>query len=737
MDRRTFIKLTAISGTSATLASCGVPEHQIIRFVPDEELVPGVAEWKPSVCPLCASGCGLNVRVMQADVETTRDGQQGVVRAGVAKKLEGFETHPVSQGGLCARGQAAIQVTYHPDRIAHPMKRTGERGTGSFDRISWDDAIAELVSKLDALASSGNTQALAIVTGGGRSQRKVLLEQFATKFGAPAPVVYELFSDEVLRRANARSFGFAQLPTFDLANANFVIGFGADFLGTWNSPVAHGAAYGKMRRGRAGVRGAFVHVEARMTPTGASADEWVAARPGTEGVLALGLAHVILREKLRPADPGRAGALIEGWGAGLPDYSPENVERITGVRAARVERLAKEFAERTPAVAIVGGTPLGHTNGMFTALAVNALNHLVGAVGQKGGVQFTPQLAAPASASRSLAELAAGAAPQVLILDEANPVYNTPPGWKVKDSLERAPFIVSFARFVDETSALADLILPDHSFLESWIDAAPESGSTSAVISVAGPVMKPLFDTRATGDLLLDVAHKLQKPLDLPWQTYDEMIKASMAPLGEEAWTKAQEQSGWWGELPKASVAQPTAADRNPATVRFEEPTFNGDSGQFPLHFLPYASAAFLDGSLSHLPWLQEMPDPMTSAMWSSWIELNPKTAEEMGIGLGDVVEVTSPVGSFNVPAFLNPGLAPDIVAMPVGQGHANFTRFASKRGYNPVDLLAPVLHADTGTLAWAATRVRIARAGDPAGALILFSARGELREDPREGVIR
>ena len=121
MDRRTFIKLTAITGTSATLASCGVPEHQLIRFVPDEELVPGIAEWKPSVCPLCASGCGLNVRVMMADVDTTKDGQAGVVRMGVAKKLEGQEAHPISQGGLCPRGQAAIQVTYHPDRLAQPI----------------------------------------------------------------------------------------------------------------------------------------------------------------------------------------------------------------------------------------------------------------------------------------------------------------------------------------------------------------------------------------------------------------------------------------------------------------------------------------------------------------------------------------------------------------------------------------------------------------------------------------
>ena len=122
MDRRDFIKLTAITGTSATLASCGSPEHQLIRFVPDEDLVPGVAEWKPSICPACDAGCAVNVRVMEADVETTRNGQAGVVKMGVAKKLEGLAKDPISQGGLCARGQASIQITYHPDRLTQPMK---------------------------------------------------------------------------------------------------------------------------------------------------------------------------------------------------------------------------------------------------------------------------------------------------------------------------------------------------------------------------------------------------------------------------------------------------------------------------------------------------------------------------------------------------------------------------------------------------------------------------------------
>lgn len=735
MDRRTFIKLTAVTGTSATLVGCGVPEHQVIRFVPDEELVPGVAEWKPSVCPICSSGCGLNVRVMQADVEITKDGQHGVVRAGVAKKLEGFPTHPVNQGGLCARGQAAIQVTYHPDRIVQPLKRTGQRGAGTFQPITWDEAIGEVVKQLDALAAAGNGQGLAVVTGGRRNQRQQLFEQFAAKFGAPAPVKYELFSDDLLRRANDLSFGFAQLPTYDLANAAYVIGFGADFLGTWNSPVAHAKAYGQMRGQRPGLRGAFVQVESRISPTGASADEFVAANPGTEGVLALGIAHVILRDKLRPAGNGRAGALIDGWAAGLPDYAPDKVTTLTGVSTRRIERLAHEFAERSPAVAIVGGAPLAHTNGLFTALAVNALNELAGSVGQKGGLLFTPQLSRPAAGERrTLAQLTSGTAPRVLFVDDANPVHNAPKSWNLQEGFGKVPFIVSFAQFVDETSALADLILPDHSFLESWVDAAPESGAAAAVFSVAGPAMKPLYQTRATGDVVLEISRKLQKPLDLPWQTYNELLKATLAPAGEEAFTAAQKQSGWWGELPKTAIVQPTAADPKATPVKYAAPTFQGDAAEYPYMFLPYASAAFLDGSLAHLPWMQELPDPMTSGMWCSWVEINPKTAEKLGIGLGDEIDVTSNIGVVRAPAFLNPGLAPDIIAMPVGQGHTNFTRYASNRGANPVSILAPVAHAETGTLAWAATRVKIARVSEPTGSLIMFSARGELRENPREG---
>src|SRR5215471_13268829 len=269
MDRRSFIRLTAISGTSAALASCGTPQNELIRFVPDEDIVPGQAVFKPSVCPLCSAGCGLTVRLMDADADVVRNGKAGVVQILAAKKLEGSAAYPVNKGGLCARGQAAIQTTYHPDRITQPLKRSGQRGDGAFSMISWDQAIAELVSKLDALEAAGNQKQVAFITGGHRSHRQVLIDTWLAKFGGSPAVSFELFGNEVLRQANALSFGQAQLPTFDLKNARYVISFGADFLGTWNSPVSQSMGYGHMRAGRPGIRGSFVQVESRMTTTGA------------------------------------------------------------------------------------------------------------------------------------------------------------------------------------------------------------------------------------------------------------------------------------------------------------------------------------------------------------------------------------------------------------------------------------------------------------------------------------
>jgi anaerobic selenocysteine-containing dehydrogenase len=289
-------------------------------------------------------------------------------------------------------------------------------------------------------------------------------------------------------------------------------------------------------------------------------------------------------------------------------------------------------------------------------------------------------------------------------------VFASPGAWKVADALKRIPFIASFGSFIDETSVLADLILPDHSFLESWVEAAPESGSAKAAPSKFGPVMKPLYDTRSTPDVLLEVARGLAKPITGLPNTFEEFLNQEPERRG--------------------GTSVPPAGASNDAPLRFADPVFDGDASQYPYHFLPYASQSLYDGSLAHLPWLQEMPDPMTSGMWCSWVEINEKKARELGIAQGDLIEVTSTQGSVRAPAFLNPGIAPDAVAMPVGQGHINFTRYATNRGVNPISIVAPAIVAETGTLAWSATRVKIAKVGGPdTDSLILFG--GATRERP------
>jgi anaerobic selenocysteine-containing dehydrogenase len=750
MDRRNFLKISTVASATAALDACGKPEHQLIRFIPEEELVPGVAQWKPGVCTQCAAGCGLQVRVMEGEAEVTRHGQVGLLSMGLAKKLEGNPAHPINRGRLCAWGQAGLQVTYNPDRIRFPLRRSGARGSGEYQEISWEEAVKELASHLQQQKPTGKPLPVAFLTEPLRDHRGVLIERFLEAMGAPPAVKFEFFEQTVLRRANELSFGYHQLPTFDLANANYVVSFGADFLGTWNSPVAQNLGYGTMRQGRPGQRGKFVQVEARMSQTGANADEWVYAKPGTEGLLALALTHVILKEKLRPAGAaGEAGAQIEGWSKGFPDYTPEAAAKLTGVEARRIERLAREMAAHSPAVVLIGGAPLAQTNGLANALAVNALNALLGSVEKTGGVSFTPQPPMPdLTAQKEGASVAAlcegilkGSSPlETLLVYNANPVFASPPAWRVREALEKVPFIASFGSFVDETSLLADLILPDHSYLESWVDSIPESGTAQAVASLAPPAMNPLHHTRAMPDVLLEVARQLGGDVGkaLPWKNYQEMLQSSFNSLrghpgsltaksADDFWNEAQEKGGWWG----AGSARSTQTAKKPSgAVKVSEPRFDGTAQEYPFNFLPYESQQFGDGRHANLPWMQEMPDTISTAMWSTWLEINPQTAERMGIQQGDLLEVASQHGKLQAPALIAPGIAPDMVAMPVGQGHENYGRYASHRGANPIKILGPQSEAETGALAWASTRVKITRTGKK-GKLILFA--GGLREWPRE----
>ena len=511
-----------------------------------------------------------------------------------------------------------------------------------------------------------------------------------------------------------------------------------------------------MREGHPGQRAKFVQLEPRLSLTGANADEWIASPPGAEGAIALGLAHVILRDKLGYADTAkRAGSLIDGWSAGLRDYAPEAIEKKFGVRASTITRIAHEAVANGPAVALIGDTAASQTNGLFNALAVNALNALLDNIGNPGGILLNRAWTSRSAEAgwregnsdraidlRSLVGRIFGGAdaPKALFIYDANPVFAAPVNWKVRDAINSVPFVVSFGSFIDETSIFADLILPDHSPLESWLEDSPVTGAPETIVSLAPPAMHPLHNTRAMPDVLLDIAHRLGGNLDqaLPWKTFEEMLQATFAVLYKERgagsaesaeafWKRAQDQGGWWGS--GISNAPATASDNNQASAPNVAAEFDGASDRYPFHFLPFASQMLYDGSLAHLPWAQEAPDPLSTVMWGTWLEVNPKTAKALGLEQGDMVRVESQHGSLEAPAFITPGIAPDVVAMPLGQGHDNFTRYGSGRGANPISILAPMQVSGTDSLAWAATRVRISRIGK--SRMIVFG--GNLTENPPE----
>ena len=320
-----------------------------------------------------------------------------------------------------------------------------------------------------------------------------------------------------------------------------------------------------------------------------------------------------------------------------------------------------------PAVAMIGGPALAHTNGLFAALAVNALNALLGSVDQPGGVSFTPQwnvaaaakATGPAPAAPALAGAAGGgvlagdaAAPQVLMLDGANPVFAAPKAWRVREALEKVPYIVSFGSFLDETSGAGR---PDPA--GPLVPRVVGRERAGVRLARGGGERRAAGDGAAApdagdGDVLLDVAAACRRRSTCRGSRWRRCSappsrRCRRPPKAAMRGPRRRRRAAGGARCPRRSWPRRRRARRGrPAPAAFAEPQFDGDAAKFPFHFLPYASTTFYDGSAAHLPWLQEMPDPLTSAMWSSWVEINPQTAAKLGIGEGDLVDVTSAHGT-------------------------------------------------------------------------------------------
>ncbi|MBI3665183.1 MAG: molybdopterin-dependent oxidoreductase [Acidobacteria bacterium] len=717
MDRRNFFKIVSTASTGVLTGACG---KKLDRYVPllvaEREIVPGEEVWRPAACGECGAGCGVIVRVMEAERVVERQGDPVRERIATIKKIEGNPLDPVSGGRLCARGQAALQGLYNPDRLRGPLRRVGPKGKAEFAPTSWAEAIAVAAEKLEHVRAKDPSRIL-FLTGPQAGTRALTIARFLEALGAPPAVTFEISDFPIERKAADLVFGWKGLPVYDLANARYVLGVGADFLGGWASPVFYARQFGHFRQGRADLRGRLTQAESRMSITAQAADLWIPLPPGTEVLFTAAIAHLLLREKLARGPNGVPQQVVQAFEA----FDVTRAVRACGVEERRLLRLARELGESERPL-VMAGASVVQTNSLESVITAHYLNLLLGNVGKPGGV--LPPAPEPIGGRPGFANaLALLERTQFVFLDGANPAYTWPASTGVAQKLERVETLVSFAPFLDDSGAYADLLLPDHHMLEATAAIVPAVAPVAAV-TLATQFVEPLYETRATEQVLTELAKKMELTFE---PATPKNVLASALTEGQ-TWEEAVRQGGVWAAAGGVEAEQPkprktgTRRGEGPTAPALElsAPSFFGDTSQFPYYFHPYPSLQFGDGRAANLPWMQELPDPVSSAMWGLPVEIDPQNAARLGIRTGDLVRVESAHGRLEAPAYVHPAAIPGVISMAIGDGHRHFGRYASNRGANPLSILAPVWEKSTGALALGATRVRITRLAS--GRLIQFS---------------
>ncbi|MET0214217.1 MAG: molybdopterin dinucleotide binding domain-containing protein, partial [Vicinamibacterales bacterium] len=692
-------KLLGAAAPAVAASACSpVPPERIIPYVvPPEDDVPGVATWYASSCGECPASCGTRVR--------TREGR--------AVKIEGNPEHPINRGRLCIRGQAALQGLYNPDRLRGAHRReVMPAGQSRLVPVAWEDALVALTDRVRMMRDEGRANRIAIVTPLITGSLDRLFDAWAKAIGGARRVRYEPFGYEAIRTASRLCFGREAVPHFDFARANVVVSFGADFLETWLSTVEYTSAFTDAHRLRDGRKSRFVHVEPRRSLTASSADEWLASSPGTEMLVALAMIQVIVGEK---RSQGPSNNDLKTIGDLVAPFSPDQVADRTGIPAQKITDLARSFSDPQAgagrSLAIGGGVSVSGSNATGLQAAIHLLNYVAGNVGTT--VRFGPnQSYGRVNSYRDMVDLVGALRSgevELLITYDVNLAFTLPGALDAGAALQRVPFVASFSNVLDETAARANLVLPTHSTLESWGDTEPRSG----VRGLVQPVMQPLFDSRHVGDMLIDVARRLGDDvanevqgenffeyLRSDWQAFHKQL--SDGSDFDEFWAAALERGGLWSEATVEQVR--LAADA--ARLTFEPAGFDGAADG--LVVLPYASLHFYDGRGANRPWLQEIPDPVTKAAWASWAEVHPDTAKAIGATDGQLVTVESMHGKLDASLLTNSQLRPGVVAIPIGQGHTQYGRYATGRGVNPIALIDPAPEALSGGVRWLSVKARV-----------------------------
>ncbi len=695
LDRRDFLKVLGWGGAAVALSGCGNTsiengKETVVSYVEAADyVIPGVAVYYNSTCAQCDAGCSIN----------------GRVREGRVLKLEGNPDSAINRGKMCGLGQAGVQHHYNPDRVREPLLRKGDKG----ETISWEQAYALIAEKLNGVSG----EQVAFLSGGVSGHLKVLLGNYLDSLGSKNLYVYEAVAPAVQRAANKKAYG-TEMPRFNINKARLVLSFGADFLGSWVSPVHFSQQYAQFRKGVDGKRGVLVQIESKMTLTGANADRWLVVRPGTEGILALGIINAL----------GASGVALSGdVTAAVQGYDKARVSNDTGVSAEHLEKLVALLKERTPSLVLAGSAAEGYAHGSQNAAAINLLNQVLGNVGKTieapASVPFPQMVPAKGNtvALKTLNDELAAGKYKVLFTYATNPVFTAPGSMKFKANLAKAGFKVAFAHYLDETALEADLVLPLDSALEDWGTQVPEYMAEGAQINVQQPLMEKLHaNTRGMGDILLALVKQREADKYKDFADYYGYLRGSLLTIKGALGSGGTDDDTFWDETLTSGIIKLAgsagALSGNASAAGLKLPAAAAADVQYPMHLIPGVTAHLRDGRHTNQPWLQESPDPLTTIVWDSWVEIHPSKAAELGIVEGDVLEVSSRTGSIRAQAYLFPGIHPDAISIPLGRGHEALGRYAKGYGVNPFQILDAVFDQETGELALHGTRVKISKIG-------------------------
>jgi anaerobic selenocysteine-containing dehydrogenase/Fe-S-cluster-containing dehydrogenase component len=681
MNRRTFLKIAGM-GSISLAAGCSPSEKNLFSLVhaPDD-MVTGKATWYASTCRECPAGCGILAKN----------------REGRVIKIEGNPLHPINKGKICMRGQAAVQGIYNPDRIKTPLLKDGN----NWQPISFTKAVELIKNRAKAASQKGpnHIQMLTEVVGDS------LLNLFSAalrNWNAQGPLIYEPFGYEALKTANEKVFGLNGLPSYQMDKADVLVSFGADFLETWLSPVEYAWKFKAMHAVADNKKGLFFHIGPYLSMTGANADYWMACNPGSESIVALGLVRQALDiHKGKKLPWSFRKELLKA----TTPYTQDRVLEASGLSLAGYEKLVIELMGARKPLVLGTGTGAGDLNGLQTNIAVNLLNLLL-----------DPDLRLVDFNNRHRVEIAAKGSEvldffhtlkttpvELLILNNVNPAFSLPPGSGVAQALGREDlFVVSFSNFMDETSMLADLLLPVRMPLECW----DEYSGWQTIESTLQPAMGKLTAAPNLGDVILDAGFDQDRPA-INYKVYlFSQLQSKYPVTDEKQWVKTLQRGGLFE--PPAPVSFPQK-HQPPATAILSEPAKLPGS---ELVFIAVPSIRFFDGRGANRPWLCEIPDPLSMVAWQTPLMMHPETLEQNSLVQGDIINARTKWGRLKAPVYETSWIKPGVMVMAIGQGHAAYGRYAAKKGANPVGLLSADFAPESGGFCSLVTPISIEATG-------------------------